>query len=210
MRIVGGRHRGRRLYAPPGDAVRPTSDRAREALFDILSHGDFASGGIPFAEEVVLDAFAGTGALGLEALSRGAAKAVFFEQNREALAVLRRNVASLGEGDRAQILPYDATRPPRAALQCAVVFIDPPYRSGLAGPALEAIDATGWLTPDVLAVIEIGARDEFHPPTGFAQLDERVYGAARLVFLRNAMEGGSRSELASYQDAGGQRHGGRL
>ena len=189
MRIVGGRHRGRRLYAPPGDAVRPTSDRAREALFDILSHGDFAAEGVPFAEEVVLDAFAGTGALGLEALSRGAARAVFFEQNRVALAALRRNVASLGEGDRAQILPYDATRPPRAALQCAVAFIDPPYRSGLAVPALEAIDATGWLTPDALAVIEIRAREEFYLPAGFTRLDERIYGAARIVFLRNGAAG---------------------
>jgi 16S rRNA (guanine966-N2)-methyltransferase len=184
MRIVGGRHRGRRLFAPPGDAVRPTSDRAREALFDILSHGRFAEEGIPFVEAAVLDAFAGTGALGLEALSRGAAEAVFFEQNHEALAALRRNVASLGESDHARILPYDATRPPRAGQRCAVVFIDPPYRSGLAASALEAIEAADWLTPDALAVIEIGGREEFHPPAGFTPLDERVYGAARLIFLR--------------------------
>jgi 16S rRNA (guanine966-N2)-methyltransferase len=183
MRIVGGRHRGRRLFAPSGEVVRPTSDRAREALFDILSHGRFATQGIPFAEEVVLDAFAGTGALGLEALSRGAAEAVFFEQNPEALAALRRNVASLGESDRAQIRPYDATRPPRASKRCAVIFIDPPYRSAHAASALAALDATGWLTPDALAVIEIGAREEFHPPAGFTPLDERVYGAARLLFL---------------------------
>ena len=97
MRIVGGKHRGRRLLAPPGDNVRPTSDRAREALFDILSHGRFAADGIPFAGAAVLDAFAGTGALGLEALSRGAAEAVFFERDPEALAILRRNVASLGD-----------------------------------------------------------------------------------------------------------------
>ena len=184
MRIIGGRHRGRRLVAPPGDKVRPTSDRAREALFDILAHGDFAAGGIPFAEGTVLDAFAGTGALGLEALSRGAAEAVFFEQNPEALAALRRNVASLGESDRAQIRPYDATRPPRAGTRCAVVFIDPPYRSGLAAPALAAIDAAGWLAPDALAVIEIRAREKLEPPAGFTLLDARVYGAARLVFLR--------------------------
>ena len=184
MRIVGGRHRGRRLLAPPGDIVRPTSDRAREALFDILSHGRFAAEGIPFAGEAVLDAFAGTGALGLEALSRGAAEAVFFEQKPEALTVLRRNVTSLGEGDRAQILPYDATRPPRAGKCCAVVFIDPPYRSGLATPALAAIEAAGWLTPDALVAIEIGVREVLEPPTGFTRLDERVYGAARLVFLR--------------------------
>jgi 16S rRNA (guanine966-N2)-methyltransferase len=184
MRIVGGRHHGRRLFAPTGDTVRPTSDRAREALFDILSHGRFASEGIPFAEQAVLDAFAGTGALGLEALSRGAAEAIFFEQDREALAALRRNVANLGESNRAQILPYDATRPPRAGKRCAVVFIDPPYRSGLAASALEAIEAAGWLTPDALAVIEIGVREKLEPPAAFTLLDERVYGAAHLVFLR--------------------------
>jgi 16S rRNA (guanine966-N2)-methyltransferase len=184
MRIVGGRHRGRRLSAPPGDTVRPTSDRAREALFDILSHGEFAAEGIPFFEETVLDAFAGTGALGLEALSRGAAQAVFFERNPEALEVLRHNVARLGESARARILPYDATRPPRAGVQCAVVFIDPPYRSGLAAPALGAIAAAGWLAPDALAVIEVRAREELELPAGFARLEERIYGAARLVFLR--------------------------
>jgi 16S rRNA (guanine966-N2)-methyltransferase len=184
MRIVGGRHRGRRLFAPPGDAVRPTGDRAREALFDILSHGDFAADGIPFAEETVLDAFAGTGALGLEALSRGAAEAVFFEQKPEARSALRRNIANLGETARARILPYDATRPPRAGVQCAIVFIDPPYRSGLAAPALRAIAAAGWLLPDALAILEVGAREKLELPAGFTLLDERVYGAARLVFLR--------------------------
>jgi 16S rRNA (guanine966-N2)-methyltransferase len=186
MRIVGGRHRGRRLFAPPGDTVRPTSDRAREALFNILTHGRFAAEGIPFAGAAVLDAFAGTGALGLEALSRGAAEAVFFEQDPEALAVLRKNVASLGESPRAQIMAYDATRPPRAGTGCAVAFLDPPYRSGLAAPALEAIAAAGWLMPDALAIIEIAAREALPPPLGFTLLDQRVYGAARLLFLRRA------------------------
>ena len=185
MRIVGGRHSGRRLLAPPGDVVRPTSDRAREALFDILSHGNFAADGIPFAEETVLDAFAGTGALGLEALSRGAAEVIFFEQNPEARAALRKNITNLGETARARILPYDATRPPRAGVQCAVVFIDPPYRSALVAPALQAIEAAGWLAPDALAVLEIGAREELELPARFNRLDERVYGAARLVFLRH-------------------------
>jgi 16S rRNA (guanine966-N2)-methyltransferase len=184
MRIVGGRHRGRRLLAPPGDTVRPTSDRAREALFNILSHGRLASGGIPFAGAVVLDAFAGTGALGLEALSRGAAEAVFIERDPEAVAVLRRNVALLDESGSAQIIPGDATRPPRAALPCAVAFIDPPYQSGLAAAALEALDRIGWLAPDALAIVELGKREELVPPAAFTFLDERVYGAARLVFLR--------------------------
>jgi len=153
MRIVGGRHRGRRLLAPPGDTVRPTSDRARQALFNILSHGRLAADGISFAGAAVLDAFAGTGALGLEALSRGAAEAVFFERDPEAVAVLRRNV-------------------------------DPPYRSGLAASALEALDRTGWLAPDALAIVELGKREELVPPAAFTFLDERVYGTARLVFLR--------------------------
>jgi 16S rRNA (guanine966-N2)-methyltransferase len=184
MRIVGGRHRGRRLLAPPGDTVRPTSDRAREALFNILSHGRLAADGVPFAGAAVLDAFAGTGALGLEALSRGAAEAVFIERDPEAVAFLRRNVAALGESDRVEIVPGDATRPIRAGLRCAVAFIDPPYRSGLAAPALEALDHAGWLTPDALTIVELGAREELVPPAGFTLLDERVYGAARLVFLR--------------------------
>src|SRR5439155_2624488 len=97
MRIVGGSHRGRRLVAPAGEAVRPTSDRAREALFNILSHGPLAAMGLPFADRPVLDGFAGTGAFGLEALSRGASAAAFIEREREALAALRRNVAAPGE-----------------------------------------------------------------------------------------------------------------
>ena len=184
MRIVGGHHRGRKLKAPPDDRVRPTSDRAREALFNILSHGRFAASGLPFADRPVLDAFAGTGAFGLEALSRGAAAAAFIENGREALAALRRNIAELGEEDRAHVVTGDATRPPRAAFACALAFLDPPYRSDLAGPALTALAAAGWLTPDALAVVEIAASEEFPCPAGFVRLDERVYGAARLVFLR--------------------------
>jgi 16S rRNA (guanine966-N2)-methyltransferase len=186
MRIVGGSHRGRRLVAPPGEAVRPTSDRAREALFNIFTHGEFARDGIPFADRAVLDAFAGTGALGLEALSRGAAKAVFIENDRDALAALRRNIAALGETARCRVVGGDATRPPRATVACTVVFLDPPYKSGLAAPALAALAEAGWLTAGALAVVEIGAREVFLPPDGFTVLDERVYGAARLVFLRCA------------------------
>ncbi len=188
MRIVGGSHRGRRLSAPPGDAVRPTSDRAREALFNILSHGRLAEAGPPFADAAVLDGFAGTGALGLEALSRGAAEAVFIEHDRAALANLRRNVESLGETARSRIIAGDATRPPRAAVACAVAFLDPPYRSGLAGPALAALALAGWLAAEALVAIELAAREELPPPGGFTLLDERRYGAARLVLLRRALD----------------------
>jgi 16S rRNA (guanine966-N2)-methyltransferase len=193
MRIVAGRHRGRRLLAPPGESVRPTSDRAREALFNILSHGELAAEGVPFAGASVLDAFAGTGALGLEALSRGAGEAVFIERDRDALAILRTNIAALGEGARTRIMPGDAARPPRAASACAVLFLDPPYRSGLAAPALAALAGAGWFAPGALAVVEVAAREELPPPTGFILLDQRVYGAARLVFLRRgAMMGAER------------------
>ena len=183
LRIVSGVHRGRRLVVPPGDAVRPTSDRAREALFNILSHGDFAAEGLPFADRPVLDAFAGTGAFGLEALSRGASAAVFIENGREALAALRRNVRALDEDDRTEIVAGDATRPPRAAFACAVAFLDPPYGSGLAASALPALAAAGWLAPEALAVVEVAAAEEWTPLSDFAPLNERVYGAARLVFL---------------------------
>jgi len=184
MRVVGGSHRARRLVAPPGDSVRPTSDRAREALFNILSHGNFAASGLPFAARPVLDAFAGTGAFGLEALSRGASEAAFIESGREALAALRRNVATLGEAERAHILAGDATRPPRAAFACALAFLDPPYRSGLVAPAVAALAAAGWLTPDALIVIEVAAREDLLIPPGLSLIDQRVYGAARFVFLR--------------------------
>ena len=190
MRIVAGRHRGRRLLSPPGETVRPTSDRAREALFNILSHGRLAAEGLPFADAVVLDAFAGTGALGLEALSRGAAEAFFIEEDREALAILRQNIAALGEDARVRVFPGDATRPPRAPSACALVFLDPPYRSGLAAAALGALDAAGWLVPEALAVVELAAREEMGSPTGFIVLDERVYGAARLAFLRRGVTTG--------------------
>jgi 16S rRNA (guanine966-N2)-methyltransferase len=183
VRIVGGRHRGRALAAPPGAAVRPTGDRAREALFNVLTHGSFAA---PWRDAAVLDAFAGTGALGLEALSRGAAEAWFIESDRAALAALRRNVATLGEEARAHILAGDATRPPPARRAVAAVFLDPPYRSGLAAPALAALAAAGWLAADAVATVEVGAKEAFEPPPGFERVDERRYGAARLLVLRRA------------------------
>ncbi len=202
MRIVAGRHRGRRLLAPPGEKVRPTSDRAREALFNILSHGRLAVEGIPFAGAAVLDAFAGTGALGLEALSRGAAEAAFIEDDREALAILRQNIAALGEGDRARIVPGDATRPPLAPSAYPLAFLDPPYRSGLTAAALTALDAAGWLTPDALAVVELAARERLTPPAGFTLVDERVYGAAQLLFLRRETEPAIATEKSLLGSAG--------
>jgi len=189
MRIVAGRHRGRHLAASPGKDIRPTSDRAREALFNILAHGRFARAGDPgvLAGAVVLDAFCGTGALALEALSRGAAAAVLFDSSRAALAVARSNLRQLGEEDRALLLVGDATDPPsRPATQrpASLVFLDPPYRSGLAVPALAALDRGGWIAEAALVVVETDQRETFDPPTGFILLDARSYGKAKIRFLR--------------------------
>jgi 16S rRNA (guanine966-N2)-methyltransferase len=185
MRIIAGKHRHRALLAPEGHAVRPTSDRARESVFDILAHGRFAEQDVCL-DAMVLDAFAGTGAFGLEALSRGARHAAFIEKDRDARAALQQNIAALGETPHAAIVNGDATRPPRATGACSLVFLDPPYGEDLAAPALKALAQSGWLADDALAVVEIAAKEDMEIPDGFAPLDERRYGAAKFLFLRYA------------------------
>ncbi|MFI4989076.1 MAG: 16S rRNA (guanine(966)-N(2))-methyltransferase RsmD [Alphaproteobacteria bacterium] len=191
MRIVAGKHRGRTLAAPEDGSVRPTADRVRENIFNILAHGRLSEdGGSLIAEARVLDAFAGSGALGLEALSRGAAEAVFLDDDLSALECLRRNVKALGEEAGSILVQADACRPPAPAkvrgnpLPRTLVFLDPPYRSALAAPALAALAAAGWLADAAIAVVELDARDAFAPPAGFTLLDERRYGHTRLLFLR--------------------------
>jgi 16S rRNA (guanine966-N2)-methyltransferase len=183
MRIVAGAWRGRRLVAPAGDATRPTSDRARQALFDVLTHAPFA-GRAALHDARVLDAFAGTGALGLEALSRGAASAVFIEQGRAALAALRANIAACRAEARVQVVAADALAPPRASAPASVVFLDPPYGQGLVPRALAALAGAGWISPAALVVAEIGAAEEAPSIPGFTPCDERRWGAARVRFLR--------------------------
>src|SRR5579875_3162710 len=140
MRIIAGRHRGKLLRAPEGIGVRPTGARAREALFDILAHGRFADRPV-YEGARVLDAFAGTGAFGLEALSRGADHASFIEKDRAALAALRANIAAVREEKNASVIAGDALHPPRAAMSCSLAFLDPPYGEALAPPALAALAA---------------------------------------------------------------------
>lgn len=185
MRIVAGSHRGRAIVAPPGSALRPTADRVRESVFNVLVHGGAGLGGEDHvAGARVLDGFAGTGAMGLEALSRGAGHATLMENDLTALEFCRANVRALGEAARATVLGGDCLAPVRAAGPCSLVFLDPPYRSGLAAPALEALRAAGWIAPGAVCIVELGAREKFDPPAGFLVLDERRYGAARVVFLR--------------------------
>lgn len=190
MRIVAGRHRGRRLEAPEGLAVRPSADRTREAIFNVLTLGKLAwhrpsqAPAAPLADACVLDAFAGTGALGLEALSRGAERVTFMESQAAALAACRRNIRGLGEEARCEVLQCDVLRPPRAPAACQLVLMDPPYNQGLSPPALLALRDAGWLASGALAVIELMAREPFEPPAGFEILEQRKYGKARVVFLR--------------------------
>jgi len=190
VRIVAGRHKGRRLDAPEGLAVRPTADRTREAIFNIVTRGKLpcpgraAADGEALTGVDVLDVFAGTGALGLEALSRGAAHATFMESQATALAALRRNVRALDEEARGTALQCDALRPPPAPAPCGLILMDPPYGQGLAPPALSALGAAGWLAAGALVAVELMAREPMEPPEGFETLDERKYGKARVVFLR--------------------------
>src|SRR5215470_256230 len=165
MRIVGGKHRGRRIAAPEGHDVRPTSDRAREALFNILEHGPFTVDGTsPLIDARVLDVFAGSGALGLEALSRGAAHLTCIETSATARSILRTNAKTLGETARVTVVQADATKPPTAAAPCSLAFLDPPYRSGLAAPALAALAARGWLADGAICMAEISAAETLGAP----------------------------------------------
>jgi 16S rRNA (guanine966-N2)-methyltransferase len=187
MRIVGGRHRGRKIIGPEdeNDALRPTSDRARESLFNILEHGRFSRDGTSLVRGArVLDVFCGTGAFALEALSRGAATATLIDKAPSAIALVHRNLTALDETAKARVIQADATSPPRAGEAHTLVFLDPPYRSGLAVPAVAALAEAGWLAPGALCIVETERREPFAAPPGFAVLDERSYGRAHLVFLR--------------------------
>jgi len=184
MRIVGGRFRGRTLQGPSSNATRPTTDRLREALFNVLAHAyDDAANGAR-----VLDLFAGTGALGLEALSRGAKFAVFVEEAAEPRGLIRANVEALGLGGITRIFRRDATRLGEALANDAfdLVFCDPPYGRGLAEKALISVRDGHWLAPGALVLVEEAAEARFAVPEGFEELERRRYDTTEVVFLRAA------------------------
>jgi 16S rRNA (guanine966-N2)-methyltransferase len=178
MRIIAGQWRGRALQAPKGAAIRPTSDRAREALFDILEHGEPGVQGARF-----LDLFCGTAAVGLEACSRGAADVLLIESDPEALQLAKANLARVGSPANVRIRASNAARLGAAPNPFDLVFLDPPYRSGLALPALEGL-RRGWLAPRVRIVVELAAKDALELPDDFTLEQERRYGAAKFWFLR--------------------------
>ena len=181
MRIGVGDHRGHALTGPGKGAaetrLRPTPDRVRESLFNRLTHAF----GDPVPGAVVLDLFAGTGALGLEALSRGAARATFVERHRATAALIRRNVADLGLGDRARVVERDATKPGPADEAATLVFLDPPYGTPLGGQALTAMRAAGWIAPGALVSWEDDRQRE--APEGFAPLDARAFGRTTITWM---------------------------
>jgi 16S rRNA (guanine966-N2)-methyltransferase len=182
MRVVGGRLRGRTLATPKSQAIRPTADRLREALFNILTHAY----GDPVDGARVLDLFAGTGALGIEALSRGAAFALFIDDGAEARALLRENVTTLGLGGASRIFRRDATKlgPVHPLEPFTLAFFDPPYGQGLAEKALVSASAGNWLTRDALIVVEEASKANFSAPEGFIESERRRYDDTEFIFLR--------------------------
>jgi 16S rRNA (guanine966-N2)-methyltransferase len=182
MRVVGGKLRSRPIAGPKSDAVRPTSDRLREALFNILTH----SYGDPVTGARVLDLFAGTGALGIEAISRGADYALFVDEGVEARALLRDNVESLGLGGVTRIFRRDASKlgPAHPLDPFSLVFLDPPYGKGLAEKSLISARDGGWLMPEALLVVEEAADAGFNTPEGFIELERRRYDDTEFTFIR--------------------------
>ena len=180
MRIVAGAWRGRALVAPAGETTRPTADRVRQALFDMLLHAPW--GGRELIEGAhVLDVFAGTGTLGLEALSRGAAKACFIERDRAALAALCANIAACRAGELCTIMAGDVLATRRGE-PCGLVFLDPPYGQGLVPRTVERLAAAGRIAPGAIIVAEIGREEVLELPGEL--LAERAHGAARITIWR--------------------------
>jgi 16S rRNA (guanine966-N2)-methyltransferase len=184
MRITSGIHRGRPINAPKGRNTRPTSDRTREAIFNILRHGSWHHGVLEDA--TVLDVFAGTGALGIEALSQGARHAVFIERDHTAAELCQGNIDSLGETERAVVLKFDAAEPlprPFYIEPRSLVFLDPPYGKYLGAEALKGRADKDWLAEEAVCVLEMSKKTPEIIPAGFTVKDERTYGMTKIQFL---------------------------
>jgi 16S rRNA (guanine966-N2)-methyltransferase len=184
MRVVGGRLKGRSIAAPISRDIRPTADRLRESVFNILIHAYDN----PIEGARVLDLFAGTGALGIEAISRGAAFTLFVDNGAEARALLRNNVEALALGGVSKVYRRDATDlgPAHPMQPFSLAFLDPPYGKGLADKALASLRDGGWLVPGALAVVEEAKTAGFAAPEGFEELERRAYDDTEFVFLRTA------------------------
>ena len=184
MRVVAGRLRGRTIASPASRDIRPTADRLRESLFNILMHAY----GDPVSGARVLDLFAGTGALGIEAISRGAAFALFVDNGAEARALLRQNVEGLGLGGVTKVYRRDATAlgPAHPLEPFSLAILDPPYGKGLGEKALASLREGGWLTPDALVIVEEAVSAKFAGSEAFEELERRAYDDTEFVILRNS------------------------
>jgi 16S rRNA (guanine966-N2)-methyltransferase len=182
MRVVAGRFRGRPLAAPADQSIRPTSDRVRESVFNILAHG---LGDFTFAGERVIDLFAGTGALGIEAISRGASYCLFVEEAPDARALIRRNVEALGLTGETRIFRRDATDlgPAGNMEPYGLAFLDPPYGKGLGEKALAGLANGGWLKPGAICVFEEKANAPISIPPPYKELDARTWADTTVRFL---------------------------
>jgi len=182
MRVVGGELKGRNIVAPASRDIRPTADRLRESVFNILVHAYDD----PFQDARVLDLFAGTGALGIEAISRGAVFTLFVDNGAEARALLRNNVEALALGGVTKVYRRDATDlgPAHPMEPFSLVFLDPPYGKGLAEKALASLRNGGWLKPNALLVVEEAKAATFAAPDGYEELERRAYDDTEFVFLQ--------------------------
>ena len=185
MRIIAGKHRGRAIATPSGRAMRPTSDRVRESLFNILEHRDNdRETDSVLNDAIVLDVFAGSGALGLEALSRGARHCIFMEQSRTLCDGLAQTISNLKETETCQVLQVDGTRPPPTSEAASLAFLDPPYRKDLLPVSLVALLDRGWIDGQTLCCGEMDVRDSFEMPQGFLMMDDRSWAKTRIVLLK--------------------------
>ena len=187
MRVIAGKYKGRNIEAlkDKNTKLRPTTGKTREALFNILSHGQFAAEGEKLLEGArVLDLYCGSGALAIEALSRGAAYAVFIDTDKEHLDIARKNVKHLGEEENATFIMADSSAPPPAHVPCNLIFIDPPYNKGLVQLTLGNLVKGNWLAKDAVIVIETAKKEDINYPSGLEELTDRHYGNSRIRILR--------------------------
>ena len=186
MRIVAGNHRGRVIVAPKGHSTRPTADRTRQALFNVLEHAAWSPG---LAGVRVIDLFAGSGAFGLEAVSRGAAFALFVDTDPAALTAMAENIAGLRVEAFCEVRRGDAARPGASAAPFDLAFVDPPYDKGLVEPCLRNLASGDWLADGAIAIVEQGAHEAAPVSVDFETLDNRTWGAARVWFLKRRVRG---------------------
>lgn len=185
LKVTGGKHRGRKIESLPGKEVRPTTGFLREAVFNILMHGRFGGENSPLIGQRVVDVFCGTGAMGFEALSRGALHVTLIDQNPKAIAAARMTAERFKEEQNVALVRSDSASVPKAPRPCMLAFIDPPYGTGLAGKALASLISGGWLAKNAVVVVEQAKQEKpFTVPEECELLDERVYNITRIYLLR--------------------------